>query len=69
MQHAACIDSFDIPWILQEVAFPHSSLWWEGFLNISNHLPVKWPMSVGQLDLIKPFVFAYNTPDDTIIQF
>ena len=36
--HATCtFDTFDIPWILQEVAFLHSTLWWESFLNISNH--------------------------------
>ena len=39
MQHAACIDSVDIPWILQKLLFSHTIFWQEGFLNISNHLP------------------------------
>ena len=39
MQHAACIDSVDIPWILQKLLFSHTSFWQEDFLNISNHLP------------------------------
>ena len=39
MQHTACIDGVDIPWILQNLLFSHTSFWWEGFLNISNHLP------------------------------
>ena len=30
-------DHSGIPWILQEGAFPYSSFWQEGFLNISNH--------------------------------
>ena len=39
-EHAACIfDVFDIPWILQNLFFLHTSFWREGFLNISNHLP------------------------------
>ena len=41
MQHAACaFNPVNIPWILQEGAFPHSSFWQEDFCNISNHLPV-----------------------------
>ena len=42
MQHAAwTFDPSDIPWILQNLPFPHTSFWRESFLNISNHLPVK----------------------------
>ena len=41
--HAACIDSVDIPWILQKLLFSHNSFWQEGFLNISNHLPDSGP--------------------------
>ena len=43
MQHAACFDSVDIPWILQKLLFSHTSYWREGFLNISNHLPDSGP--------------------------
>ena len=40
MQHAACtFNPFDIPWILQNLLFLHTSFWWEKFLNISSHLP------------------------------
>ena len=39
VQHAACIDSVNIPWILQKLLFSHTSFWLEGFFNISNHLP------------------------------
>ena len=40
MQHAAwTFDTPDIPWILQNLLSPHTSFWWEKFLNISNHLP------------------------------
>ena len=48
----------DIPRILQEGAFPHSSFWWESFLNISNHWPTKWPKLIcifGLYDLVKLF--------------
>ena len=39
MQHTACIfDIFNIPWILQNLLFLHTSFWQEGFLNISNPL-------------------------------
>ena len=39
MQNAACFDSINIPWILQNLLFLHTSSWCERFLNISNHLP------------------------------
>ena len=62
-------DLSDTPWILQRSSFSHSSFWQEDFLNISNHLPVNLPMSIGQLDPIKYLIFADNTLDDIIIQF
>ena len=37
MQHAACIGSVNIPWILQKLLVSHTSFWQEDFLNISNH--------------------------------
>ena len=40
MQHAAwTFDTFNIPWILQNVLFLQTSFWQEDFFNISNHLP------------------------------
>ena len=37
MEHAAwTFDTSDIPWILQNLLFPHTSFWWENFLHISN---------------------------------
>ena len=55
----------DIPWILQEGAFPHSSFWWESFLNISNHWPTKWPKLIcifGLYDLVKLFDLSRQYP-------
>ena len=43
MQHAACINSVDIPLILQKLLFLHTSFWREGFLNISDHLSDSGP--------------------------
>ena len=60
-------DTFDILWILQEGAFLHSSFWREDFLNISNHLPVKLPVGIGQHHLIKPLIFADKTLDKTLL--
>ena len=38
MQDAAwTFDTFNIPWILQNLIFPHTRFWWESFLHVSNH--------------------------------
>ena len=58
-------DPSDIPWILQEGAFLHSSFWWESFLNISNHWPMKWPKIIcifGLYDLVKLFDLSQQYP-------
>ena len=39
MQDAACLNSVNIPWILQNLLFLHTSSWQTKFLNIFNHLP------------------------------
>ena len=58
-------DHSNIPWILQEGVFPHSSFWWESFLNISNHWPTKWPKLIcifGLYDLVKLFDLSWQYP-------
>ena len=35
--HVSTVSTCGIPWILQKLLFSHTSFWWEGFLNISNH--------------------------------
>ena len=58
MQHAACINSIDIPWILQNLLFLHTSFWQELSINISNHLPDSSFAYFGQPDLINSLIFA-----------
>ena len=63
MQHSACINSFNILWILQEGSFLHSSFWWESFLKISNHWPMKWLKLIcifGLYELIKLFDLCWQ---------
>ena len=58
-------DHSDIPWILQEGAFLHSSYWQESFLNISNHWPMQWPKLIcifGLYDLVKLFDLSRQHP-------
>ena len=63
--HAACFNSTDIPWILQNLLFLHTSLWQESFLNIYNHWLMKWPMThlhISLFDLVNPLIFANSCP-------
>ena len=51
--------------MLQEGVFPHYSFWWEGFLNISNHLPV----SISQSNQIRTLIFSWMTQLSSFNQF
>ena len=65
MKHAACFNSVDIPLILQNLIFPHTSFVLESFLNISNHWPTSWPtahLHISLFDLVNPLVFANSCP-------
>ena len=61
MQHAACFDCINIPWILQNLLFLHISFWQEKFLNISNDWHKSWPkahLHISLFDLVNPLIFA-----------
>ena len=63
--HTHLFDHSDIPWILQEGAFLHSSFWLEIFLNISNHWPTKWLKLIcvfDLYDLVKLFDLSWQYP-------
>ena len=61
MQLAACFNSVDIPLILQNLIFPHTSFVLESFLNISNHWPTAH-LHISLFDLVNPLVFANRCP-------
>ena len=63
--HAACIDSVNIPWILQNLLFPHTSFWWEGFLIfpiIYLTVDLKLICIFGLSDLDNPLIFVNIYP-------
>ena len=55
MQHAAW--TFNPSDIQLDLA-KHTSFWWEGFLDISNHLPDSSICIIGQSDLVNSLIFA-----------
>ena len=66
MQHVVwTFDTFNIPWILQNLLFLHTSFWQESFLNISNHLLKSSPeahLHIGLSYLVNPLIFADSCP-------
>ena len=45
--------------------FPHTRFWWESFLHISNHWPMKWPtahLHISLFDIVNPLISAENYP-------
>ena len=62
---ASTFNPFDMPWILQNLLFLHTSFWLESFLNISNHWPMKWPtphLHISLFNLVNPLIFANSCP-------
>ena len=58
-------DTFNIPWILQNLLFPLTRFWWESFLHNSNHWPDSWPEIIcifGLSDLVNSLIFADSCP-------
>ena len=66
IQHAVCtFDTSNIPWILQNLFFPHFSFGWEKFINISNDWPESWAkayLHIDLSDLVIPLIFANSCP-------
>ena len=63
--HTACFNNINIPCILQNLPFAHTSFWRESFFNISNHWPMKWPtahLHISLFDLVNPLIFADSCP-------
>ena len=68
MQHGT-FDNFDIPCMLQNLLFLHTSFWQEGFLNIFNHLPDSSFCIIGISNLVNSLIFADSCLDDTFTHF